>query len=114
MEESIIISLVISLVLTIIIEIIFAVFVGVREKWDLALLCLVNVLTNPFVVFIYNLTTYYHIWNTHLTVLVLEIATILVEAYYYRTYGRNFRHPLLFSFGANAFSYMTGIILSLL
>lgn len=103
----------ISLCLTIVLEILFAVIVGIRGKRDLLLLILVNILTNPPTVFTYYLLAYYTSWNRWVIQIPLEIIVILVEAYYYKSYGKEFRRPFLFSLLANLFSYGIGVILSI-
>ena len=106
-------SLGISLALTIILEFLFALLYGIRNKKDLLLLVLVNILTNPPVVLGYYLLSYYTLWNEFLIQIPLEILAVLAEAYYYKTYGKDFRHPLLFSLFANAFSFCMGILLNI-
>ena len=44
----------------------------------------------------------------------LEIAAVLTEAFYYHRYGVSFRRPLLFSLGANAFSFGIGELITLI
>lgn len=105
-------ALVISLSLTILIEFLFALIVGVRNKKDLLLLILVNILTNPPAVLIYYLLFYYTTWNDILIKIPLEIFVILVEAFYYNSYGKKFRHPFLFSLFANAFSFGIGVLIN--
>jgi hypothetical protein len=104
----------ISLVLTIVLELIFAFIAGIRNKKDFMLVTLVNILTNPPVVLAYYLFTYYTMWNKVVVIIPLEILAILVEAYYYKSYGKNFRHPLVFSLFANAISLCIGTMISLL
>jgi hypothetical protein len=104
----------ISLVLTIIFEEAFALAVGIRNKKDLLLICLVNILTNPAVVFLYHMAEYFTDFNYDLTILTLEAAAILVEAYYFKAYATKIRHPFQFSLGVNVFSYGIGWLLSYL
>lgn len=103
----------ISLSLTIALEFLFAVLVGIRNKKDLLLLILVNILTNPPTVLIYYLLAFYTSWNKWLIQIPLEILVIFVEATYYKSYGKEFRRPFLFSLLANMFSYGIGIILNI-
>jgi hypothetical protein len=112
MVSRLLISLVISLILTILFEELFAVIAGIRDRRDLLLLCLMNVITNPVVVFLYHLTAEFTELNLNIVVLFLETAAILTEGVYYKSYGRTFRHPFLFTVCANIFSYGIGEIIS--
>jgi hypothetical protein len=103
----------ISLVLTLALELLFALVSGKRGK-DLALVCLVNVMTNPAVVLIYFLTVTYAALHPVAIKAVLEVIALLTEAFYYHKYGAGFRRPLLFSLGANAFSFISGELISLI
>lgn len=99
----------VSLLITLICELAFAWIAKKRKKHDLLLVLLVNVLTNPAVVLIYALLS--RRIHTVLLKLVLELAAISVEAYYYKKYALDFPRPFLFSIGANAFSFFFGILL---
>ena len=106
-------SLAVSLGLTLVLELPFALVTGKRGR-DLALVCLVNVLTNPAVVLLYFLAAALTAIPPWVVKAVLEVAAVLVEALYYCRYGAGFRRPLLFSLGANAFSFMLGELISLI
>lgn len=112
MGIQLLITLGISLGLTIALELAFAVVATKRDRKNLLLVCLVNVLTNPVVVFAYFLGSHYTTWNLAVLMIPLEIMAVLVEAHTYKTYGRGFSHPLLFSLCANLFSFGTGAILN--
>lgn len=101
-------SMIISLVLTLLIEELFVLSVGIRRKEDLLLVLLVNILTNPAVVFLYQAINYYFNADMRIVTVFLETAAILAEAGYYAKYGRNIRHPLLISIGANVISFGLG------
>jgi len=103
MGSGLLTSLVISLVLTILLEEIFAVTVGIRDKRDLILIGLVNVVTNPFVVLVYYLAVLYTSISLLLIIILLEIIAVFVEALYFKNYGKTFRHPFLFSLSAKLF-----------
>ncbi len=107
-------SLSVSLMLTIILEVGFLFCCGIREKKDVMLLILVNIITNPLVVIIYFLVLRYSDWNKIVIVILLELFAILTEGYYFRTYGKTFRRPLLLALGANMFSFCIGLALKLL
>ena len=112
-------SLVLSLALTITLEIVFFLLTNKRNKKDLLLLILVNVLTNPIVVLFFWLVTLYTDWNTYLNthldtniiLIPLELFAVLTEGYYYKKYGCDFRRPYLFSFAANMFSFWSGVLI---
>lgn len=105
-------TLLISLGLTELIEFAFAYTIGLRGSKDLILIALVNVMTNPAVVLLNAILTR-KTELPHLLILVaLEAAAILTEGAYYRRYADNIRRPFLFSFGANAFSYFMGLLIS--
>ncbi len=107
-------SLGFSLLLTLLLEEGLALFVGVRDKKDIVLIALVNVLTNPLVVMSYYLAVHYSHVNRIVVAFILEVTAVLTEGYYYRTYGKTLCRPLLFAFCANLFSYSIGQLLNIL
>jgi len=102
-----------SLVLTIILEVIGALILGIRNKRDLLLLCLVNLLTNPVVVLTYYIIKIYTYWNLILILIVLESMAIIVEGKYFKKYGDKITAPYLFAVLVNVFSYGMGKIISI-
>lgn len=114
MPWSILGVLCISLGLTLALELPFALLVGIRNKRDLLLVYLVNLLTNPPVVLIYYLFYYYTRVAGWVVMLPLELCAVLVETYYYKTYGWGFKHPFWFSLSANAFSFFGGLLINFL
>ena len=104
-------ALVISLTLTILLESGFFLLIGKRNKKDLLLLVLVNIITNPVVVLSYLLALLYADWDQSLIILPLELFAVLTEWFYYNKYGQDFRCPYLFSALANLFSFGTGVLL---
>ena len=113
MSGGLLFALVISLILTIVLETAFFLFTGKRDKKDLLLLVLVNIITNPIVVLLYWLAILYTNWHTALIIIPLELFAVLTEGYYYKKYGRGFHHPYLFSLAANIFSFGIGLIIQL-
>jgi len=103
-----------SLLLTIGFESIFALLYGIHNKKDLLLLALVNMITNPPVVFIYYFIACYTEFHKLLLIILLELFAIIVEAYYIGNYGKTFRRPLFFAIGVNLFSYTCGLLLNIL
>ena len=108
---ALIIALIISLILTLIVEIGFFYIIGKRNKKDLLLVVLVNILTNPSIVSIYWILTLYTSINQIMIKILLEFSAVIAEGYYYRKYGMDFKRPYLFSFAANSISFGTGILL---
>ena len=111
MSGTLLTSLALSLVLTVALEAGFFLLTGKRGKKDIALLFLVNVLTNPVVVLSYWLAVLYTSWNSYAILIPLELFAVLTEGYYYKKYGSDFRRPYLFSTGANVFSFGTGVLI---
>jgi len=104
-------ALAISLVLTLVFEIGFFFITGKRNRKDLLLVILVNVLTNPIVVLLYWISAYFTNWNLTLVKIPLEIFAVLTEGFYYKKYGQTFKRPFLFSLAANAFSFTAGVLI---
>ncbi len=113
MGFSLILPIVISFVLTQGLEVLFALIYGIRSKKDLGLLMLVNVITNPPVVLIYYLATGYTGVNPWAAAIILELAVVAAEAYYFRRYGKGYLRPVTFAVLVNAFSYGIGLCLTL-
>lgn len=109
-------SLIVSLILTLIIELTVFFILGIKEKDDIEVIILVNILTNPIVVFCANIAnimcggvTYYII------VIILEITAVLVEAYIFKKI-LHFQKisAIKISLINNIISYGTGVIISLI
>lgn len=105
-------TLLISLGLTELLELGFAAVVGLRRRKDLILIALVNVITNPAVVLINSLLAREALLPQPLIVVLLETGAVLIEGVYYRHYAECIKRPFLFAFGANVFSYLTGLLIS--
>jgi len=104
-------ALVVSLVLTLLLETGFFLLIGKRNKKDLLLVILVNIITNPVVVLTYLLAILYTDWNHVLIVIPLELFAVLTEGFYYSKYGQDFGRPYSFSIAANVFSFGMGVLL---
>ena len=76
--------LLVSLGLTIALEEAFGWLAGVRDWWNRLLIVLVNILTNPAVVFLYYVNDLYLGWNPMIVTVALEAAAAAVEAVCYR------------------------------
>lgn len=102
-------SLVLSLIMTWLLELAFAFLLGIRRSKDLFLILLVNLITNPAVV--YLALTFRYSLPSRFLIPLLESLAVAVEALYYRSYALTIRHPWLFSLAANGFSYGIGWLL---
>ena len=111
MNSRLLYALLTSLFLTLFFEACFFYLTRKRNKKDLLLLCLVNILTNPLVVLFYWLAVLYTSLNSVIVKLILELCAIMTEAYYYKNYGEEFRHPFLFSLAANIVSFGIGLFI---
>ena len=103
----------ISLLLTLIFELSFALFWGLRDGRDFCWVILVNVLTNPIVVF----TTYYvrirrMNVNYGLVTLILETFAVVTEALIYRKKVWTLDRPWVFSLSINSFSFAVGELIN--
>ncbi len=112
MQFDLVWTLLISLGLTIVLELAFALIFKVRRTYDLILVIVVNIITNPAVVLLNYLLLRHTDIPQLLIVLILEAAAVLVEGIYYKRYAEKVRRPFLFSLGANTFSYFIGLILT--
>lgn len=111
MNRELLVALAVSLVLTLALEIGFFLLIGKRNKKDLLLVGLINVITNPAVVLLYWLALLYTDLNQVMVKAMLELFAVLTEGYYYKKYAQGFRRPYFFSIAANAFSFGVGVLL---
>lgn len=103
------------LLLTIIIELVVGFILGIRDKKDIINIMLVNVITNPIVV-ITPIIVYLRFGYKFeiITLIILEILTVIVEGLIYRkTLRYNKMNLILFSLILNACSYFIGEIINL-
>lgn len=103
----------ISLGLTLLFEGAFALVWGLRGR-DLMLCALVNLLTNPPLVFLVLSWRHFGPAPAWLPVPVLEALAVGVEGHFYKRDGERIRRPYLLSLCANAFSYAMGLVFSTL
>lgn len=101
---------IISLGLTLFLELLLALLWGIRKR-DLLLVVLVNLLTNPLVVFTHGLLLP-HGFLLH-TVLP-ELCAVATEAAIYCRKKNRIPQPVLFGVLANGFSYGAGVLLQLI
>ena len=106
-------SLIKSFILTLIIEYIIIKLIFVKRKVFIPVL-LVNILTNPFIVYIYNIMILYSLAYRDIILVILELLAVLVEGYVYKyLLDINFKKALIVSFISNVVAYLIGILLSL-
>lgn len=100
-----------SLGLTLFVECGIALLFGIRGR-DHLLLLLVNILTNPAVVYL-NLLFVSLLPDTSVLAwqLPLEIAVVAIEGWLYARLARSVRSPWVFAAVANGFSYGLGLML---
>ncbi len=106
-------SLIKSFVLTCIIEYIIIKLIFVKKKVLVPVL-LVNMLTNPFVVYIYNIMSLYSLEYKDVIAIFLELLVVIVEGYVYKCLLEiNCKKALIISFISNVVAYLTCILLNL-
>jgi len=100
------------LLLTILFESLAALILRIRDKKDLILIVLVNILTNPALVYICLVLMYYlGIGKTYLiTYIILEPIVIYVEYLMYRKYLNSNINCLKLSIILNIISIIGGIL----
>lgn len=103
-----------SLASTLVLEEGFGFMLGIRDRWDMVLIGLVNLLTNPAVVLLYYVNGIYIKGNQTAVTILLEFTAVLAEGLCYKAAARGIRHLWVFAIGANLFSYTAGVVLSAL
>lgn len=101
---------------TIVIELIIGIILGINNKKDILTIILVNVITNPIVVFVPRIIYKYYGYKEEIIVLVfLEILTILFEGYIYHTRFKYKKlNPYFISLLLNLISYFMGEFIKML
>lgn len=106
-------SLVKSFILTFIIEYIIIKLIFLKKKTLIPVL-LVNMLTNPLVVYIYNIMSIYSFFYKDIVLVFLELLVVIVEGYVYKyLLETKWKTSLIISFISNAIAYLVGILISL-
>ena len=111
MNSQLVYTLIMSLFLTLVLEVFFFYLSRKRNRIDLLLLIMVNIITNPLVVIIHWLMVAYTSLNITITTLALEALAVYSEGLYYKKYAKDITRPFLFSLGANLFSFLIGVLL---
>ena len=106
-------SLIKSFILTFIIEYIIIKLTFIKRKVYIPVL-LVNMLTNPLVVYIYNIMSIYSFFYKDIAVVFLELMVVIVEGYVYKYLLEiKWKKALIISFISNVVAYLVGILISL-
>lgn len=98
---------------TIMIELIMSLLLGIRNKKDILNVILVNIMTNPLVVSILIYITYNRLFNTTISIIILETLVILTEGFVYKkvlTFDKI--NPYVLSLILNISSYFIGGLLN--
>lgn len=98
---------------TIMIELIMSLLLGIRNKKDILNVILVNIMTNPLVVSILMYITYNRLFNTTISIIILEILVILTEGFTYKKVLIFDKiNPYVLSLILNISSYFIGRVLN--
>ena len=100
-----------SLGLTLLLELLVARLCHLRGR-DYLLVILVNILTNPAVVYLDMVCGAWMPNGRDLWQIPLETAAILIEGWCYARFARSVRRPWMFALVANAFSYGCGLLIA--
>lgn len=98
---------------TIVIELIMSLLLGIRNKKDILNVILVNIMTNPLIVSILMYITYNRLFNTTISIIILEILVVLTEGFTYKkvlTFDKI--NPYVLSLILNITSYFIGGLLN--
>lgn len=100
--------------LTLIAELSGALLLGIRDKKDLLLIAIVNIVTNPPLVLILNIVyIYYREYFNVIWVVALELLAWWGEGIIYKQYLQfRSKNPFALSLLLNGLSYFGGLILS--
>lgn len=107
-------SLLFSFTVTVILEETLGLILGFREKKGVLFIFLVNLVTNPVLVFIMYSIHLLALPGEYLFLLILELAAVATEALLYKGALPPGKNPLLFSLSLNLFSFFGGKIIELL
>ncbi len=98
--------------LTLLIELCFALLWGLRQRYHLLTVALVQVTTNPLVVWL-TLYCHEHLFLPQAYYIVpIECAVVVVEGLIYRFALKTLQRPFVFSLGANYVSFSLGCVLA--
>lgn len=102
-----------ALTLTIIIELFVAFIVGFRKKDDIPVFVLINLITNPFLNYIFIINDYFFLIDLGFpAILLLEALVVLVEwRLLVFVFGKTRKRLLLLSFLMNLCSFLVGFFI---
>lgn len=86
--------------------------IALKNKADADLIALVNLMTNPLVVFVCLLTRQLAPDLYVIAVIIMETAAVISEGYVYKLKSNAIANPYLFSLGLNVLSYGTGLVIN--
>lgn len=109
--KELLLTFAVSLGLTLLLELLVARLCRLRGR-DYLLVILVNILTNPAVVYLDMVCAAHFPNGRDLWQIPLEAAAILVEGWCYTKYAHSVRRPWTFALVANVFSYGFGLFLN--
>lgn len=105
-------SLIKSFILTFIIEYAIIKLIFIKKKTFIPVL-LVNMLTNPLVVYIYNIMSIYSFFYKDIALVFLELLVVIVEGYVYKYLLEiKWKTALIVSFLSNIIAYLVGILIN--
>jgi len=109
-------SLVISLILTLIIEIATSFIIGIRNKDDIEIVIVANIITNPVVVFVTNcILALNNMIVYNIVVAFMEILAVIIEAILYKDLLKyKDKSPWLISIFNNVVSFSIGVIINII
>lgn len=108
-------SLFLSLTVTLAAEFSVALLLGLRDRCSLLMVFLVNIVTNPVVVYLLNLQYYYGVLLPKIPLtLLLEIGAFVTEVLLYRLAFHGERNVWRLSLILNAASYLLGVAVNIL
>ncbi len=100
-----------SLFATIVVEIFIGYHLKIRNKKDLCLLLLVNIVTNPIAVLSYYCILYFLTFPTLLVKILIEVFVVVCEWIYYRKYSIEIKKPFQTSIILNVVSFCIGLLI---
>ena len=109
--KELLLTFAVSLGLTLLLELPVARLCRLRGR-DYLLVILVNILTNPAVVYLDMVCAAHFPNGRDLWQIPLEAAAILIEGWCYAKYAHSVRRPWTFALVANIFSYGFGLFLN--
>ena len=105
-------KLILSLILTVVLELLMSYILGIRNIKDFCVVILVNIYTNPIVVFLSNIVQLMNnVMLYYCSIFILEIGAVVIEALLYKRYLKKPLNPIRLSIYNNIFSFGMGVIL---